>query len=720
MDSGVVANLEAEAPTSARRARRPSPPSWPNWARRPRRSPPRRPPWPISGAARWPRSRAWSAAPPRPPPRPRCAASCARCAPASSAPRASCAVSAFGWKLSASGSSGSTARSSGCAASVRRRRTRKRAGGRCRVGRGAAHRGRGAHTTRSSPLARRSRGKPPHGAPAPRRCTSRWTRCPCPRRRRCIWPASTGCSARLLDLIDIDDGWEEAVEAALGEALQAVVVADRGAAAARSNRCRPTRERGGARARRSTGPTRVPAPAGGEPCARTCAAAIAACAELLDALLGGAVRVADVAAGARRGARPPDAVVVTADGDRFGPTGWRSAWPAAGATAAALEEAAAAPGRRRGRARPVATQGRGEGRVGGSTRAQHASRARSAVSTCTTPASRPTARHWPAARASAARPQTETEAVERTLIDAEERAGRKRDRIAELDELVPALEADEAAEAEAARARGEARARLDARAAAAQRPPQRSGGARRRAARAAAVPRNAAWTRPSGACRPTLPPAPTPPSGAIDGRAQPRTRSSASPRWSTATGACSRCGTTNCSRSAAPERRGACRRAALDDLRRRAGGRRTRARRGAGADAPGRDRRGRGAAAAGGRGRGRAPRPRRRARAAEAAELPPLPEGVIRQRPGARPRARAAPAGPDQPAGAGGVHRAAGAAPLPRGAARGRAHHAARPDAGDQGRRRGDPDRVRGCLRRRQRRTSPAVRRRCSPAAAAG
>ncbi|MEQ1701050.1 MAG: chromosome segregation protein SMC, partial [Ilumatobacteraceae bacterium] len=68
------------------------------------------------------------------------------------------------------------------------------------------------------------------------------------------------------------------------------------------------------------------------------------------------------------------------------------------------------------------------------------------------------------ARAQAERRENaaETETVERGLGDAEERTERERARIAELETLVPALEADEAAEAEAAKARGEARARLDA------------------------------------------------------------------------------------------------------------------------------------------------------------------------------------------------------------------------------------------------------------------
>ena len=61
--------------------------------------------------------------------------------------------------------------------------------------------------------------------------------------------------------------------------------------------------------------------------------------ELLDAVLGGAVRVErwqdalDLVIG------NPNAVVVTASGDRFGPSGWRIGASGSGATAAALKEA---------------------------------------------------------------------------------------------------------------------------------------------------------------------------------------------------------------------------------------------------------------------------------------------------------------------------------------------------------------------------------------------
>ncbi len=61
--------------------------------------------------------------------------------------------------------------------------------------------------------------------------------------------------------------------------------------------------------------------------------------------------------------------------------------------------------------------------------------------------------------------QTEIETLEHSVAEAGERLNRERSRIAELDALVPGLEADEAAEAEAAKARGETRAALEARAA---------------------------------------------------------------------------------------------------------------------------------------------------------------------------------------------------------------------------------------------------------------
>src|SRR4029079_11698394 len=58
----------------------------------------------------------------------------------------------------------------------------------------------------------------------------------------------------------------------------------------------------------------------------------------------------------------------------------------------------------------------------------------------------------------------EVDGLQRTLAEVVERSDRELARIAELEQLLPALEADEANEAAAAKARGEARAALEARA----------------------------------------------------------------------------------------------------------------------------------------------------------------------------------------------------------------------------------------------------------------
>ena len=157
---------------------------------------------------------------------------------------------------------------------------------------------------------------------------------------------STACSGSLLDLVEIERGWEAAVEAALGEALAAVVVAGRGrGAAVRSATCtRPAstvgcshrrRRRPGARHRRRRGPDQGPvravARAGGRrrgwrPSSTICWPARSSS--------------TDVVGGARPGAGPPgrdrrDPGEVTASP----PAGFRVGSGGAGATAAALDEA---------------------------------------------------------------------------------------------------------------------------------------------------------------------------------------------------------------------------------------------------------------------------------------------------------------------------------------------------------------------------------------------
>ena len=145
----------------------------------------------------------------------------------------------------------------------------------------------------------------------------------------------TGVLGPLLELIDIEPGWEAAVEAALGEALTAVVAEDADAA-------RSLLDGGPAGAvlvaGRGAGPVAPPSlPAAPlRPRVRSSRSDVEA---LLDRLLRSAVVVSggwgtalDVALA------HPEALVVTSDGDRFAVTGWRIAGSGA-SVAAALAEA---------------------------------------------------------------------------------------------------------------------------------------------------------------------------------------------------------------------------------------------------------------------------------------------------------------------------------------------------------------------------------------------
>jgi chromosome segregation protein len=269
-----------------------------------------------------------------------------------------------------------------------------------------------------------------------------------------------GVLGTLLDLIEIDAGWEPAVEAALGEALQAVVVAtpDTGRQALRSLQASNVH---GAVLALGARPAGAPAATGGGDSVRThVRSRHAGVPELLDAVLGGAVRVdrwdeaLDLAIG------NPLAVVVTADGDRFGPTGWRIGAAGGGATAAALEEA-----QERSTLAAADLSSRDAALAAARAELQAARQAENELTRKLDAHDAGfTANSEALARSQAERRETqaEIETVERGLGDAEERTERERSRIGELETLVPALEADEAAEAEAAKARGEARARLDA------------------------------------------------------------------------------------------------------------------------------------------------------------------------------------------------------------------------------------------------------------------
>jgi chromosome segregation protein len=155
-----------------------------------------------------------------------------------------------------------------------------------------------------------------------------------------------GVLGTLLDLVEVDPGWEEAFEAAAADALGAVLVADVDAARRALDALAAGDHRGSVLAL----DVRRPAPAvpdAGEPVRGhvRCAPGAASHRRELDTLLDGLLRAAVAVDGSWEDAvslslRHPDAVVVTRAGHRFGHTGWRLGAAGSGATGAALEEAA--------------------------------------------------------------------------------------------------------------------------------------------------------------------------------------------------------------------------------------------------------------------------------------------------------------------------------------------------------------------------------------------
>lgn len=148
-----------------------------------------------------------------------------------------------------------------------------------------------------------------------------------------------GVLGLLAELVEIEGGWEQAVEAAAGEALASVVVRDVDAARMAMDRLAERNAQGTVLAlRRSRQPVR--ASLLGEPVRNHVRGSGPEIEELLDLLLGSAVCVdGGWTAAVDASISDPDAVVVTRRGDRLGPSGWRLGSGGSGATAAALEEA---------------------------------------------------------------------------------------------------------------------------------------------------------------------------------------------------------------------------------------------------------------------------------------------------------------------------------------------------------------------------------------------
>jgi chromosome segregation protein len=271
-----------------------------------------------------------------------------------------------------------------------------------------------------------------------------------------------GVLGTLLDLVRIEPGWEPAVEAALGEALAAVVVADADAAA------RALRALRGAATCGAVIPLGLAAAdvdgshAIGDPVRPHVTCDRADVARLLDVVLANASRVDDFDAAIAAAAEHPRTIVVTAAGDRLAGTSWRvGAAAAGGVTASALDEAHHS---QRTAMQTVASAEAEEREAAAAevTARRHASEL----------AERLDANDRRFTTASEALARVQSERREINVEDEPLRArieglsttlAADRERIAELEALMPELEAGESAEADAARRRQQLRAELDAR-----------------------------------------------------------------------------------------------------------------------------------------------------------------------------------------------------------------------------------------------------------------
>jgi len=271
--------------------------------------------------------------------------------------------------------------------------------------------------------------------------------------------AVEGVVGTLLDLVDIDPGWEAAAEAACGEALAAVVV-DSVDSGRRALQVLADGDVSGAVLAMGVAPTRRTAPPVGEPVLRHVRPRRPEVAALLDGLLGAAVAVdGGWARAVDTALAHPDAVVVTRSGGRFGAGGWRVSTTTTGATGAALDEA---------RERSTAATAAAEEALAAHRAARAAlDQARQAESAAVKALEARQRRLAAAttARERASRDRNDTVAELDLVVeqqgDSAERLGRDRARAAALAAELPQLEAEESALRQRAQAMAEARRRLD-------------------------------------------------------------------------------------------------------------------------------------------------------------------------------------------------------------------------------------------------------------------
>jgi len=270
-----------------------------------------------------------------------------------------------------------------------------------------------------------------------------------------------GVLGTLLELVAIEDGWADAVEAALGDALAAVVVDGPGSARRALATLRGAGTTGAVIA--TGGASREPAGVidGAVPLLGRVSSSSTGVPELLSSLLARAVVAEDVDRAVDIALADPSLTVVTREGDRFAPSGWRIGTSSGGATAAALAEAVAAA-----ETADAALQAAEQGL---SAAVAELERARSAEVEVGRRLDLNDGRFHAASEALESAQSRrrelagESESLASSLEGLVVHLESERVRMAEMESVLPSLESDEQAEAEAERRRREEQAEVDAR-----------------------------------------------------------------------------------------------------------------------------------------------------------------------------------------------------------------------------------------------------------------